>query len=54
MTDDNQSRDGEMDDEERRQPEREVEEVRDRATEYQQKHSDPSEQFGDLDVALEA
>ncbi|WP_137285570.1 DUF5789 family protein [Halorussus salinisoli] len=53
MADDNQSQDGEMDDEERRQPEREVEEGRNRATEDQQKHGDPSEQLGDLDDALE-
>ncbi|WP_368408847.1 DUF5789 family protein [Halorussus limi] len=53
MADDNQSRDEQTDDEERRQPEREREEVRDRATEDQQKHGDPSEQLGDLDDALE-
>ena len=53
MADDNQSQDGQMDDEERRQPERELEEVRNRATEDEQKHGDPSEQLGDLDGALE-
>ena len=53
MPDDNQSHDGQLDDEERRQPEREREEARNRATEDQRKHDDPSEQLGDLDGALE-
>ena len=53
MVDDDRSRDGLTDDEERRQPEREREEVRNRATEDQQKRGDPSEQLGDLDDALE-
>ncbi|WP_227357643.1 DUF5789 family protein [Haladaptatus salinisoli] len=41
------------DDEERHQSEREVEEVRNRAGEDEQKHGDPSAQLGDLDEALE-
>jgi len=53
MADNNQSQDEQTDDEERPQSEREQEEVRNRATEDQQKHGDPSEQLGDLDDALE-
>lgn len=53
MADNERSQDGQTNDEEQRQPERELEEVRNRATEDQQKHGDPSEQLGDLDDALE-
>jgi len=53
MANDNRSRDGRTDDEQRDQPERDIEEVRNRATEDQQKHGDPSEQLGDLDDELE-
>ena len=53
MVDEKQNRDKKADDEERHQPEREVEEVRNRASEEEQKHGDPSAQLGDLDEALE-
>jgi hypothetical protein len=53
MVDDNQSREKKANDEKRHQPEREVEGVRNRAGEDQQKQGDPSAQLGDLDEALE-
>ena len=53
MADDERSQDGRTNDEEQRLPEREPEDVRNRATEDQQKHGDPGEQLGDLDDALE-
>lgn len=53
MTDDKRSQDEQTNGEEQRQPARESEEVRNRATEDQQKPGDPSAQLGDLDDALE-
>ncbi|ODR80351.1 hypothetical protein BG842_07735 [Haladaptatus sp. W1] len=53
MVDDNQGREKKANDEKRHQPEREVEEVRNRAGEDQQKRGDPSAQLGELDEALE-
>lgn len=53
MANDKRSRDERADDEERRQPAREREEVRNRAHEDEPKHGDASEQLGDLDKALE-
>lgn len=49
MPDDKRSRD----DEQRQQPEREVEEVRDRAHEDRAMSGDPGGRLGDLDEALE-
>lgn len=54
MTDDKQSRDKKADDEERRQPEREREEVRNRVEEDEPKQGNHSHQLGDLDEVLEA
>ncbi|WP_227352807.1 DUF5789 family protein [Haladaptatus salinisoli] len=53
MADDKQGRDAKADDEERRQPERKREEVRDHAQEDQAMPGDPGGQLGDLDEALE-
>lgn len=53
MTDDKRSQNEQTNGEERHQPSREREEVRNRATEDQQKQGDPSEQLGDLDDVLE-
>lgn len=53
MVDDKQGQDEQADGEERRQPERKREEMRNRASEDEPKHGDPSEQLGDLDDALE-
>lgn len=53
MTDNNQSRNKKTDDEQH-QPEREREEVRDRAHESRAKRGDPGGRLGDLDEVLEA
>ncbi|MWG34215.1 DUF5789 family protein [Halomarina oriensis] len=53
MTNSEQKRDGRADDEERRQPERRREKVRDYADEDQPMPGDPEGRLGDLDEALE-
>lgn len=53
MSDDEQIRDGNVDDEQRQRPEREVEETRDRAHEDRAMSGGPSGRLGDLDGALE-
>lgn len=52
--DDNRSRDDNTDDEQRQQPEREVEEVRDRAREGRAMSGDLGGRLGDLDEVLDA
>ncbi|MFB9806739.1 hypothetical protein ACFFQF_16440 [Haladaptatus pallidirubidus] len=54
MVDDKQSRDEKADDEERRPPEREREEVRNRVEEDKPKQGNHNSQLGDLDEVLEA
>ncbi|MGB9955656.1 DUF5789 family protein [Haloferax prahovense] len=54
MPDDKRSRDENTDDEQRQQPERVVEEVRDRAHEDRAMSGDPGGRLGDLDEALKA
>ncbi|WP_349292047.1 DUF5789 family protein [Halobacterium wangiae] len=54
MPDDNQRRGENEADEERRQPEREREEVRDRAREDQAMSGDPGGRLNELDEALES
>ncbi|WP_158059530.1 DUF5789 family protein [Halorussus halophilus] len=54
MPDDKRSRDDNTDDEQRQQPEREVEEVRDRAREDRAMSGDLGGRLGDLDDVLDA
>ncbi len=54
MADDKRNRDDSADDERRHQPERELEEVRDRAREDQAMSGDPGGRLGDLGEALES
>ena len=53
MPDDKQNRDEKAGEQERNQPEREVEETRDRAHEDRAMSGDPGGRLGDLDEALE-
>ena len=53
MADDKRGREQQADDEERRQREREMGEARNRADEPEPMRTDPSEQLGDLDDALD-
>ena len=53
MPDDKQGRDDKADGEERRQPERKREEMRDRAREDRAMAGDPDRRLGELDKALE-
>lgn len=53
MPDDKQGRDGNPDDEERRQPERKREEARDRDNEDRAMAGHPDRRLGELDEALE-
>ncbi|WP_224337861.1 DUF5789 family protein [Haloprofundus halobius] len=54
MPDDKRGRDENMDDEQRQQPERKREDVRDRAHEDRAMSGDPGGRLGDLDEVLEA